>query len=141
MTAARPYDLMLFGATGFTGQRVADSSDEAAVDALARQTRVLCTTAGPFWTHGRKLVRACARRGTDYCDITGEIPFVRQSVDDNHELALANRTRIVHACGFDSIPFDLGVHMIWDHSRRVLGEDLAWVKSFVTISGSGPRRS
>jgi len=171
---AREHDIVLFGATGFTGRLVAeyfaqhapkgvrwaiagrnreklegvkrdlvainpelanlpiliaDGHDEASLEALVPKTRVICTTVGPFGKHGQKLVAACARNGTHYCDITGEVPFIRASIDENHEKAVATRARIVHCCGFDSIPFDLGVHMLWDRAKKD-GHTLAWAKGF-----------
>ncbi|HYN30720.1 MAG TPA: saccharopine dehydrogenase NADP-binding domain-containing protein [Dermatophilaceae bacterium] len=86
-----------------------DALDEAAVAALAASTSVVATTVGPYARYGGPLVAACAAAGTHYCDLTGEVLFVRQSIDANHEAARASGARIVHACGFDSIPSDLGV--------------------------------
>lgn len=88
---------------------VADSSDDTALAALAGSTRVVLSTVGPYARHGLPLVRACAQAGTDYGDLTGEVPFVRASADAAHEQATASGARIVHACGFDSVPSDLGV--------------------------------
>ena len=172
---ARDHDIVLFGATGFTGKLVAeylarhapkgirwaiagrnaekleavkrdlvaidaalselpvliaDGHDQATLDALVPKTRVVCTTVGPFGAHGRKLVATCARHGTHYCDITGEVPFIRASIDENHADAIETRARIVHCCGFDSIPSDLGVLILWDHARKQ-GGSLSWTKGFV----------
>ena len=88
---------------------VADSADEASVDALARSARVVVSTVGPYAHRGLPLVRACAAAGTSYADLTGEPGFVRDSIDAAHETAGATRARIVHACGFDSLPSDLGM--------------------------------
>src|SRR3954469_15327467 len=87
---------------------VADSSDAASLSALARATRVVATTVGPYWPDGLALVQACAAAGTDYVDLTGEVLFVRASIDRHHAAAQASGARIVHSCGFDSIPSDLG---------------------------------
>ena len=165
--AGRPLDLVLFGATGFTGRLVADhiagsvtgaggasggasggakqplrwglagrdlaklealaaellrdhptapvpellradAATRADMDAIAQRARVVCTTAGPFARHGSELVAACAEAGTDYCDITGEVHWVRAMIDAHHDRAVATGARIVHFCGFDSIPSDLG---------------------------------
>ncbi|MCF2528511.1 saccharopine dehydrogenase family protein [Yinghuangia soli] len=150
----RAYDLVLFGATGFTGGLtaeyladhapdgcrwalagrdlakltavrdrlvdrnpgyadlpllVADSSDPASLRTLAESTRVLATTVGPYITHGEPLVAACAEAGTDYLDLTGEPEFVDRMYVAHHETAVRTGARLVHACGFDSIPHDLGV--------------------------------
>ena len=88
--------------------RVADSSDDAALAELAGSTKVIATTVGPYARYGLPLVKACAQAGTAYADLTGEVPFVRASADAHHETALRTGARIVHACGFDSIPSDLG---------------------------------
>ena len=170
----REFDIVLFGATGFTGKLVAeylagrmerpgrwaiagrnpkkleavkkglvdrdarladltillaDGHDDTTLDALVPRARVVCTTVGPYGQHGRRLASACARHGTHYCDITGEVPFIRASIDDNHAKATETKARIVHCCGFDSIPSDLGTHLLWDHAHRQ-GGSLAWVKAF-----------
>jgi len=91
---------------------VADAADGPALDRLAASTRVVLTTVGPYAKYGRVLAHACAAAGTDYVDLTGEVLFARQSIDENHELARKTGARIVHSCGFDSIPSDLGVHVL-----------------------------
>ena len=87
----------------------ADIADAASMKALAEQTRVLITTVGPYVHHGEPAVKACAEAGTDYVDLTGEPEFVDRMWLKYHEVAKASGARIVHACGFDSIPYDLGV--------------------------------
>jgi len=91
---------------------VADSSDAAALKALAERCRVVATTVGPYRKYGMPLVEACADAGTDYIDLTGEPLFIRDSIDRCHERAAASGARIVHCCGFDSIPSDLGVWLL-----------------------------
>lgn len=86
-----------------------DVSDEPAVAALAARARVLVTTVGPYLRYGLPVVRACAETGTDYADLTGEALFVRLSIDECHARAEQTGARIVHSCGFDSVPSDLGV--------------------------------
>lgn len=88
---------------------VADSTDAASLAELAQRTRVLATTVGPYRQYGLGLVEACAEAGTDYADLTGEVLFMRESAKRSHDAAKASGARIVHACGFDSIPSDLGV--------------------------------
>lgn len=88
---------------------IADAADEAALTALAQDTKVVVTTVGPYAKYGMPLVAACAAAGTHYADLTGEVLFVRRSADAYHETAEASGAKIVHACGFDSIPSDLGV--------------------------------
>lgn len=94
---------------------VADAADPASLTALVARTRVVASTVGPYARHGLPLVLACAAAGTDYADLTGEVTFVRRSIDGAHAAALASGARIVHACGFDSIPSDLGVLLL--HER------------------------
>jgi short subunit dehydrogenase-like uncharacterized protein len=91
---------------------VADATDEPALEKLAARTRVVITTVGPYAKYGRALAHACAAAGTDYVDLTGEVLFARASIDENHELARSTGARIVHSCGFDSIPSDIGVHVL-----------------------------
>lgn len=91
---------------------VADSSDEASVRELARSTRVVASTVGPYARHGMPLVEACAQEGTDYVDLTGELLFVRDAIDRAHETAAATGARLVVSCGFDSVPSDLAVHLL-----------------------------
>ncbi len=143
----RPYEIIVWGATGFTGRLVvqylsknypeialavggrnqekcsqllsdlsldlpiviADAFDTVSLREMVRQTRVVCTTVGPYSNYGQLLVDLCVEEGTDYCDLTGESPFVRTQIDRHHETAKKAGVRIVHACGFDSIPSDLGV--------------------------------
>ncbi len=91
---------------------VADSSDAASMKALAERCRVVATTVGPYRKYGMPLVEACAEAGTDCIDLTGEPLFIRESIDRCHERAAASGARIVHCCGFDSIPSDLGVWLL-----------------------------
>ena len=96
---------------------VADSADPVSVAALARAARVVVSTVGPYRTRGLALVRACAAAGTDYADLTGEVLFIRDSIDRCHDAATAAGARIVHCCGFDSVPSDLGV-LLLHHAAR-----------------------
>jgi short subunit dehydrogenase-like uncharacterized protein len=96
---------------------VTDAHDPDAVAALAASTRVVATTVGPYLRYGLPLVEACAAAGTHYADLTGETLFVRRSADLCHDTAVASGARIVHACGFDSIPSDLGVLLAADHAE------------------------
>ncbi len=88
---------------------VADSSDAEAVGRMAASARAIATTVGPYYRYGMPLVEACADAGTDYADLTGETLFMRKSIDTAHERAARSGARIVHTCGFDSIPSDVGV--------------------------------
>jgi short subunit dehydrogenase-like uncharacterized protein len=96
---------------------VADTSDAAAVEALARSTRVVATTVGPYARYGMPLVAACAAQGTHYADLTGEVLFVRDSVQGYAETARATGARIVHSCGFDSVPSDIGVLLLAEQAH------------------------
>ena len=91
---------------------VADSSDPASMKALAERCRVVATTVGPYRKYGMPLVEACAAAGTDCIDLTGEPLFIRESIDRCHAQAEQSGARIVHCCGFDSIPSDLGVWLL-----------------------------
>ncbi len=91
---------------------VADADSPASLDAMAARTRVVCTTVGPYLRYGESLLAAVANAGTDYVDLTGEVPFVRFSIDKFGDQATATGARIVHSCGFDSIPSDVGVHLL-----------------------------
>lgn len=152
--AQKEFDIVLWGATGFTGQLVAqylaetygvgkqlkwgiagrspakleavarevwptdpaqlpqlvaNSDDRASLDALVARTRVVCTTVGPYAKFGTPLVAACAAAGTDYCDLTGEVQWMARVIPEYQEAARASGARIVHTCGFDSVPSDMGV--------------------------------
>lgn len=144
----RQYDIVLFGATGFTGRLtaqylaskapadlkwalagrnqskleavrdelglsvdlvLADVTDEASLAKMAASTGAVVTTVGPYILYGEGLVAACADAGTDYLDLTGEPEFVDTMYVRYHQRAVETGARIVHCCGFDSIPYDLGV--------------------------------
>ena len=96
----------------------ADSADDASLAALARATRVVISTAGPYHHRGLGLVAACVAEGTDYVDLTGEVLFMRESIDGYHDAAATAGVRIVHACGFDSIPSDLGTLLLHQAAAR-----------------------
>ncbi len=96
-----------------------DATDPAQVADLAASTRVVVTTVGPYARYGLPLVRACAEAGTHYADLTGEVLFVRDAIDAAHETAVRTGARIVTACGFDSIPSDLGVHLLFREAERL----------------------
>ena len=152
---SKKYDIIVVGATGFTGRLVAeylfetygcsgevkwalagrsaeklhilkselvqekkghsldviicDTLDVVSVQSLVVQTRVICSTVGPYGLYGSTLVEICAKEGTDYCDLTGEVQWMQKMIGAHQKLAEASGARIVHACGFDSIPSDMGV--------------------------------
>lgn len=182
--SARIHDLVLFGATGYTGTLVSaylaknappdfkwalagrngeklravrenlakvngrlsemeiyvvEMDDEAGLANVARKTKVVCTTVGPFARLGLPLTQACTSEGTHYCDITGEPQFIRRSIDENHDRAKETGAKIVHCCGFDSIPFDLGVYILnrafEDHGARMLSARTVVMKAKGGFSG------
>jgi len=96
---------------------IADSQGRGAVDALAESTRVVATTVGPYFKYGKPLVEACAAAGTHYADLTGEVLFMRWSIDAADAAARASGARIVHTCGFDSIPSDIGTLLLHEAAQ------------------------
>lgn len=112
---------------------VADSSDAAALRDLAASTRVVLTLVGPYAKYGNELVAACAEAGTDYVDLTGEVLFAHDSVANLHDRARETGARIVHSCGFDSIPSDVAVKAVHDAA----GVDLADVTMVVAHMRGG----
>jgi short subunit dehydrogenase-like uncharacterized protein len=109
---------------------VADLSQPAALLDMAARTQVVVNTVGPYSKYGLPVVAACAATGTDYADVTGEVPFVRDSIDLHHQQAVDNGARIVHSCGFDSIPSDLTVYAL---HRRVLDDDDGELRSTTLV--------
>lgn len=112
----------------------ADASQPSTLNALAAQTRVVVTTVGPYTRYGLPLVAACAAAGTDYADLTGESMFIRDSIDEYHKQALDTGARIVHSCGFDSVPSDMTVFALYrraeaDNEGQLTDTDLV-VRSF-----------
>ena len=95
----------------------ADASSPATLSALAARTQVVVTTVGPYTKYGMPLVAACAAAGTDYADLTGETMFIRDSIDAYHKEASDTGARIVHSCGFDSVPSDLTVYALYRQAQ------------------------
>ena len=91
---------------------IADANQADTLEALVARTTVLCSTAGPYAIYGSALVAACVAAGTHYCDLTGEVAWMRRMIDAHHEMARTTGARIVHSCGFDSVPSDLGVWLL-----------------------------
>ena len=166
----REFDIVLFGATGFTGkltgqylaahkpgtwaiagrnadklkalgfdapQIIVDAKDPKACADVAKRAKVVCTTVGPYSIYGGPLVAACAEAGTHYCDLTGEVHFMRASIDANHERATQTGARIVHTCGFDSIPSDLGTWATQQEFKQRFGRYAMKVTAFYGESSGG----
>lgn len=166
----RKYDVIILGASGFTGRLVAEyylkkyglggelswaiagrnqeklasickelgneeipilianSLDKDAMDALVKKTRVLCTTVGPYAKFGDLAVAACIENKTHYCDLTGEVQWIRKMIDMHHEAAQKQKVKITHCCGFDSVPSDMGVFFLQQKAKEKKGEYCQEVK-------------
>src|SRR6202030_4013770 len=163
MKSSSKFDIVVYGATGFTGQLVAeylaanytgkgaprwamagrsldklasvrdaigapadtaliqaDASDPASLKAMIDQTGSVLSTVGPYQLYGSELVAACAASGTDYLDLCGEPVWMRQMIDAHQATAQSSGARIVFSCGFDSLPFELGVFFCEESARQVL---------------------
>ena len=174
------FDIVLFGATGYTGRLVAESlqsfntaaqplrwamagrsleklktvraaigapeslpllvaeaTDAVAIGELVRQTRLVITTVGPYQRYGDVLVDACAREGTDYVDLCGESTWMATKVRQLGETAKRSGARIVFSCGFDSVPFDLGVVFLQTEALRRFGKPLEAVQGVMRVMKGG----
>ncbi|MFK8022165.1 MAG: trans-acting enoyl reductase family protein [Pseudomonadales bacterium] len=107
---------------------LADSEDETALRAMCEKTNVVLSTVGPYALYGDLLVELCVETGTHYCDLTGETQWVKRMQDAYAASALESGARIVHCCGFDSIPSDLGVHYLQQRSLEQFGKTCSSVK-------------
>ncbi|HEU0189776.1 MAG TPA: trans-acting enoyl reductase family protein [Mycobacterium sp.] len=114
---------------------IADASEPQTLAAMAARTRVVISTVGPYTRYGLPLVGACAAAGTDYADLTGEAMFVRNCIDLYHKQAVDTGARIVHACGFDSIPSDLNVYALHLAARAGGSGELGKTDFVVRLSG------
>lgn len=101
---------------------IADSNDADSLAAMVKRTKVICTTVGPYAKYGSELVRACAAAGTHYCDLAGEPQWMHAMIEQHQQAARASGACIVHACGFDSIPSDMGVYYMQREAVARLGE-------------------
>src|SRR6202166_1601776 len=183
MKSSSKFDIVVYGATGFTGQLVAeylaahytgkgapkwamagrsleklasvrdaigapadtaliaaDAGDPASLKAMIDQTNAVITTVGPYQLYGSELVAACAATGTDYLDLCGEPVWMRQMIDAHEATAKSARARILFSCGFDSLPFELGVLFCEDAARKAWGVPAPRIKARIrhaTLSLSG----
>uniref|UniRef100_A0A7R9Z2J5 Saccharopine dehydrogenase NADP binding domain-containing protein n=1 Tax=Chlamydomonas euryale TaxID=1486919 RepID=A0A7R9Z2J5_9CHLO len=162
--ASRPFDVIVYGASGFTGRLVAehlardyqgsvkwamagrsetklkevrdllakinpkcaetpilvaDAFDRDAIGSMLKQGKVVVSTAGPYARYGNMLVEQAVEQGTHYCDITGEVLWVKRSIKQHNDKAVANGTKILHCCGFDSVPSDLGTLLMVDYMKKL----------------------
>lgn len=113
----------------------ADITHAGSLNRLAARAHVVVSTVGPYAMRGLPLVGACAHHGTDYLDLTGELLFVRESIDCFHEAAAASGAKIVHACGFDSVPSDLAMHLAAAQARIDDAGDLRTARAVVSMRG------
>ena len=179
--ASREFDIIVYGATGFTGRLVAeyltqhyagrkdapkwamagrstaklaevrdligapkdtplvvaDASDPATLNAMAARATVILTTVGPYQLYGNELVAACVKAGTAYADLCGEPGWMREMIDEHEAAAKASGARITFSCGFDSIPFDLGVHFLQAEAVKRHGKPAPRVKGRVRKMAGG----
>ncbi len=117
---------------------VADAADGGALAELAQSTRLVISTVGPYAQYGSPLVAAAVNAGTDYCDLAGEPHWMQQMIDTHQPAAEASGARIVHACGFDSIPSDLGVLFTQDRAVEALGRPCQEIRMQVRAAKGGP---
>ena len=119
----------------------AELDDDGALRAMAARSRLLISTVGPYTRVGLPLVAACAVTGTDYADLTGEVPFVRDSIERHHATAVESGARIVHSCGFDSVPSDLTAYalhrLVAEHGAGELAETTLVLRAYSGGYGGG----
>ena len=176
--SSRLYDIILWGASGFTGRLVAeylienydksslswamagrnkeklekirdeigasdipliiaDSNDRASLDAMTAQGAVICSTVGPYAKYGSELVASCIEQSADYCDLTGEVQWMRKMIDLHQEDAKNKGVRIVHTCGFDSVPSDMGVYFTQRELKKKYGGYAEHIKMRVKAMKGG----
>lgn len=116
---------------------VADAGDETQLRALCAQTRVVVSTVGPYALYGEPLVKVCAESGTDYCDLTGETQWIKRMINRYEAAAQRSGARIVHCCGFDSVPSDMGVYFLQQHAIRQWGQPATQIKMRVKVLKGG----
>ena len=116
---------------------VADASDEAALWVMCGETRAVVSTVGPYALYGEPLVKLCAETGTHYCDLAGEVHWIKRMIERYEGAAQSSGARIVHCCGFDSLPSDLGVHFLQREARARFGAPLNSIKMRVKAMRGG----
>jgi short subunit dehydrogenase-like uncharacterized protein len=121
------------GAPSDTPLIVADASDPASLKAMVAQTKSVITTVGPYQLYGSDLLAACATAGVDYFDLCGEPLWMRQMIETHEAAAKSSGARIVFSCGYDSVPFELGVFCAQEEAKKVFGAPASRVKGRVRI--------
>lgn len=116
---------------------LADSHDLESLAAMCRQSEVVISTVGPYARYGSALVAACVEFGTDYCDLSGEVPWMRRMIDAHHAAARERGVRIVHSCGFDSVPSDIGVLHLQREAQALRGEFCGSVEMVLAAAQGG----
>ena len=116
---------------------IADAADAPALQKMAGRAKVIVSTVGPYALFGSELVAACAEQGTDYCDLTGEPQWMRQMIDAHAEAAEQSGARIVHNCGFDSIPSDMGVDFLQEQAQAEFGAPCTQIRMAVKAAKGG----
>ena len=116
---------------------IADAADEASLTELCESTRVIVSTVGPYALYGEPLVKACVETGIDYCDLTGEPQWIKRMLDKYESKAAETGARIVHCCGFDSIPSDMGVRHLQELAKEKVGHTLSKVEMRVKAAKGG----
>lgn len=116
---------------------IADASDDNALKEMCAQAKVIISTVGPYALYGEPLVKACVENGTDYCDLTGEVQWIKRMLDKYEDQAKASGARIVHCSGFDSIPSDMGVYFLQQNAMQQLGSYCNTVKMRVKAAKGG----
>ncbi|MBR1200290.1 saccharopine dehydrogenase NADP-binding domain-containing protein [Bradyrhizobium sp. AUGA SZCCT0240] len=125
------------GAPSDTPLIVADASDAASLKAMVNQTKSVITTVGPYLLYGNELVAACAASGTDYFDLCGETPWMRRIIDAHQADAERSGARIMFSCGYDSLPFELGVFCAQEAAKKAFGAPVSRVKGRIrTMKGT-----
>ncbi|MEM9884781.1 MAG: saccharopine dehydrogenase NADP-binding domain-containing protein [Bacteroidota bacterium] len=116
---------------------IADSHNEYLLNLMAKRTKVICTTVGPYAKYGSELVAACVKNQTHYCDLTGEVQWMRKMIDQHHETAQQNEVKIVHTCGFDSIPSDMGVYFLQKSLLEQTGQYARKISMYLAGASGG----
>ncbi|BAP36389.1 hypothetical protein AS4_14490 [Acinetobacter guillouiae] len=115
---------------------IANATNEIELNNLCSQTHVIVSTVGPYALYGEPLIKACVTNGTDYCDLTGETQWIKKMIEKYESQAQQSGARIVHCCGFDSVPSDMGVYYLQQQAIKHFGEPVTQVKMRVkTLKG------